>query len=330
MTLLVTGASGFVGSAVVRRLIADGNDARALVRPASRRDNLDGIDVEIVEGDLTDVASLRAAVSGCEGMFHVAADYRLWVRNPDQMYRANVAGTRDIMHAAADAGVERIVYTSSVATLGLPAEGGPGDEETPVAESDMIGVYKRSKFRAEAEVRRLIEEARLPAVIVNPSAPVGPRDLKPTPTGQMIVDAASGRMPAYVDTGLNIVHVDDVADGHLLAYKHGQVGERYILGGEDLSLEEILREIAAIVDRPAPRFRLPHNLVLPIAYAAEAITRMTGGAEPFVSVDSVRMARKKMYYSSEKANSALGYNARPAHEALRDAIAWFRGHNYLS
>ncbi len=330
MTLLVTGASGFVGSAVVRRLIADGNDARALVRPASRRDNLDGIDVEIVEGDLTDVASLRAAVSGCEGMFHVAADYRLWVRNPDQMYRANVAGTRDIMQAAADAGVERIVYTSSVATLGLPAEGGPGDEETPVAEGDMIGVYKRSKFRAEAEVRRLIEEARLPAVIVNPSAPVGPRDLKPTPTGQMIVDAASGRMPAYVDTGLNIVHVDDVADGHLLAYQHGQVGERYILGGEDLSLEEILREIAAIVDRPAPRFRLPHNLVLPIAYAAEAITRMTGGAEPFVSVDSVRMARKKMYYSSEKAILALGYNARPAHEALRDAIAWFRGHNYLS
>ncbi len=327
---MVTGASGFVGAAVARRLVADGETVRALVRPTSNRGNLAGLDVEVVEGDLTDLASLRVAVAGCQGLFHVAADYRLWVRHPEEMFRTNVAGTHDIMRAAADAGVEKIVYTSSVATLGLPAGGEIGDEETPVTEQDMIGVYKRSKFRAEQEVRRLIGEARLPAVIVNPSAPVGPGDLKPTPTGRMVVDAASGRMPAYVDTGLNIVHVDDVADGHLLAYRRGQVGERYILGSENLSLQEILHEIATIVGRPAPRLRLSHNLVLPLAYAAEAIARLTGGVEPFVAVDSVRMARKKMYYSSAKAKSALGYRARPAREALRDAVGWFREHDYLN
>ena len=330
MKVLVTGASGFVGAAVARRLVADGETVRALVRPTSNRGNLAGLDVEVVEGDLTDLASLRVAVAGCQGLFHVAADYRLWVRHPEEMFRTNVAGTHDIMRAAADAGVEKIVYTSSVATLGLPAGGEIGDEETPVTEQDMIGVYKRSKFRAEQEVRRLIGEARLPAVIVNPSAPVGPGDLKPTPTGRMVVDAASGRMPAYVDTGLNIVHVDDVADGHLLAYRRGQVGERYILGSENLSLQEILHEIATIVGRPAPRLRLSHNLVLPLAYAAEAIARLTGGVEPFVAVDSVRMARKKMYYSSAKAKSALGYRARPAREALRDAVGWFREHDYLN
>jgi dihydroflavonol-4-reductase len=330
LKILVTGASGFVGAAVVRRLVADGDAVRALVRSTSNRGNLAGLDVEVVEGDLSDSASLRVAVAGCQGLFHVAADYRLWVRHPEEMFRTNVAGTHDIMRAAADAGVEKIVYTSSVGTLGLPAGGGTGDEETPVSERDMIGVYKRSKFRAEQEVRRLIGETRLPAVIVNPSAPVGPGDLKPTPTGRMVVNAASGRMPAYVDTGLNIVHVDDVADGHLLAYRHGQVGQRYVLGGENLSLREILREIATIVGRPAPRFRLPHNLVLPVAYAAETIARMTGGAEPFVAVDSVRMAKKKMYYSSEKAKSALGYSARPAREALRDAVAWFREHDYIN
>ncbi len=330
MKVLVTGASGFVGAAVARRLVADGETVRALVRPTSNRGNLAGLDVEVVEGDLSESASLRVAVAGCQGLFHVAADYRLWVRHPEEMFRTNVAGTHDIMRAAADAGVEKIVYTSSVATLGLPAGGEIGDEETPVTEQDMIGVYKRSKFRAEQEVRRLIGEARLPAVIVNPSAPVGPGDLKPTPTGRMVVDAASGRMPAYVDTGLNIVHVDDVADGHLLAYRRGQVGERYILGGENLSLQEILHEIATIVGRPAPRLRLSHNLVLPLAYAAEAIARLTGGVEPFVAVDSVRMARKKMYYSSAKAKSALGYRARPAREALRDAVGWFREHDYLN
>ena len=301
-----------------------------MVRPTSNRANLKGLDVEIVEGDLTDLASLRAAVTGCDGMFHVAADYRLWVRDSEEMFQTNVVGTRDIMRAAADAGVEKIVYTSSVATLGLPAGGGMGDEKTPVSEDDMVGVYKRSKFRAEEEVRRQIEDTRLPAVIVNPSAPVGPGDLKPTPTGRMVVDAASGRMPAYVDTGLNIVHVDDVANGHLLAYQHGQVGERYVLGGENLSLQAILREIAAIVGRPVPRIRLPHNLILPVAYAAEAIARITNGAEPFVAIDSVRMAKKRMYYSSEKAILALGYSARPACEALQDAIAWFREHRYVS
>ena len=277
-----------------------------MVRPTSNRANLKGLDVEIVEGDLTDLASLRAAVTGCDGMFHVAADYRLWVRDSEEMFQTNVVGTRDIMRAAADAGVEKIVYTSSVATLGLPAGGGMGDEKTPVSEDDMVGVYKRSKFRAEEEVRRQIEDTRLPAVIVNPSAPVGPGDLKPTPTGRMVVDAASGRMPAYVDTGLNIVHVDDVANGHLLAYQHGQVGERYVLGGENLSLQAILREIAAIVGRPVPRIRLPHNLILPVAYAAEAIARITNGAEPFVAIDSVRMAKKTDVLLKRKSDIGAG------------------------
>ena len=302
---------------------------RAMARATSTRTNLEGLDVEVVEGDLNDPASLRAAVRGCEGVFHVAADYRLWVRDPADMFCTNVKGTQEIMGAAAAAGVKRIVYTSSVATLGLPAGGGLGDEETPVKADDMIGTYKRSKFDAEVEVRHLIDESGLPAIIVNPAAPVGPGDIKPTPTGRMVVDAASGRMPAYVDTGLNIVHVDDVASGHLLAYQHGQIGEHYVLGGENLSLQDILGKIATIVGKPAPRIRLPHNFLMPLAYASEFFTKYGGGSEPFVSVDSIRMSRKKMYYSSDKAKAVLGYRARPALEALRDAVAWFRRHGYL-
>ena len=247
MRALVTGASGFIGSAVARRLVESGFEVRALVRPAHARRNLEGVPCEIAEGDLTDENSLIAAVKGCEALFHVAADYRLWVPNPSSIYRTNVDGTRNLMLAAIRADVSRVVYTSSVATLGLTPNGSPADEETPSRLSDMIGHYKRSKYLAETEVTRLARDAGLPVVIVNPSAPIGPRDVRPTPTGRMIVQAARGKMPAYVETGLNVVHVDDVAEGHLLAHAHGVVGDRYILGGENLSLRKILETVAGIV-----------------------------------------------------------------------------------
>ena len=319
---LVTGASGFVGAAVMRALLAQGRAVRVLLRPTSDRRNLADLPVEIRIGALEDAASLAAALAGCGALFHVAADYRLWVRDPAAMYRANVEGTRALMRAALAAGVERVVYTSSVAVLGLLDEGS-ADETTPSTVDDMIGPYKRSKFLAEAEVRTLMREARLPAVIVNPSTPIGPGDVKPTPTGRMIVEAASGRMPAYVDTGLNLVHVDDVATGHLLAEAKGRIGERYILGGDNLSLAEILRGIAALTGRKAPSLALPVAAVWPIALVAETAGRLTG-REPFVTLDGLRMARHKMFFSSDKARRELQYTARPAEAALADAVAWFR------
>ncbi len=328
--ILITGASGFVGSAVLRKLIERGHEVRALVRPSSERRNLEGLPVHIVEGDLMAPETLKPAVEGCKGVFHVAADYRLWAPDPSGMFAANVDGTRAIMAAALEVGVERIVYTSSVATLGLLPGGQPADEDTPVRFEDMIGPYKQSKFLAEAEVRALVETEKLPAVIVNPSTPIGPRDIKPTPTGRMIVEAASGRMPAYVDTGLNVVHVDDVAEGHVLAFEKGEVGERYILGGENLPLNEILSTIAGITGGKAPRWRIPHGLVLPVAYGAEAWTRLTGGSEPFVTVDGLRMARKKMFFSHGKASQALGYAPGPVIDAFADAIRWFRDQGYLN
>jgi dihydroflavonol-4-reductase len=321
--VLVTGATGFVGTAVARALIATGRRVRALSRPNSDRRNIAGLDLEIAEGSLEDAASLAKAVAGCGTLYHVAADYRLWVRDPQAMYRANVDGTRALMTAALAAGVERVVYTSSVAVLGLHADGTPSDENTPSTLDDMVGPYKRSKFLAEAEVRQLIVTRKLPAVIVNPSTPIGPRDIKPTPTGRMIVEAASGRMPAFVDTGLNLVHVDDVAQGHLLAEEQGRVGERYILGGENLSLAEILRRIAAIVGQSPPKVRLPLPVIWPVACVAEAWGRVTG-REPMVTFDSLRMARKKMYFSSAKAERDLGFRARPVDAALVDAVEWFR------
>ncbi len=321
--VLVTGATGFVGTAVARALIAAGRRVRALCRPSSDRRNLAGLKLEICQGSLEDSASLAAAVADCGALYHVAADYRLWVRDPEAMYRVNVEGTRALMTAALAAGVERVVYTSSVATLGLHVDGMPADETTPSTLDDMVGPYKRSKFLAEAEVRRLIEAQRLPAVIVNPSTPIGPRDLKPTPTGRMIVEAASGRMPAFVDTGLNLVHVDDVAQGHLLAEERGRVGERYILGGENLSLAEILRRIAKLTGRRAPTLRLPLPAVWPVAAVAEALGRLTG-KEPMVTFDSLRMARKTMFFSTAKAERELGFRARPVDQALADAIEWFR------
>jgi dihydroflavonol-4-reductase len=320
---LVTGASGFVGSAVARALLARGRDVRVLVRPSSDRRNIADLAVDVRLGSLEDEASLAAALEGCGALFHVAADYRLWVRDPEAMYRANVDGTRALMTAALAAGVARVVYTSSVATLGLAADGSPADEMTPSTLDDMVGPYKRSKFLAEEAVRGLVRDKRLPAVIVNPSTPIGPRDVKPTPTGRMIVEAASGRMPAFVDTGLNLVHVDDVATGHLLAEERGRVGERYILGGENMTLAEILGRIAALARRKPPTLKLPIPAIFPVAVVAEAWGRLTG-REPFVTLDGLRLARKKMFFSSAKAMRELGYAPRPAEAGLADAIAWFR------
>ncbi len=325
---LVTGATGFVGAAVARALLADGFAVRVLARRQSPRANLAGLAVETVEGDLTDPRSLAGAAAGCAAVFHVAADYRLWTRDPAAMFRANVEGSVAVIEAAMNAGAGRIVYTSSVAVLGIP-KGGDGDEDSPVKFSDMIGPYKQSKFRAEEEVRRLIVEKGAPVVIVNPSTPIGPGDVKPTPTGRMIVEAASGRMPAFVDTGLNVVHVDDVAAGHLLAFHKGRIGERYVLGGENMELRAILAEIARLTGRRAPRIGIPHGAIMPIAALAEAWARLIPGAgEPFVTQDGIKMARKKMFFSSAKAARELGYAPRPATEALKDAVAWFRAKGY--
>lgn len=328
MTTLVTGATGFVGSAVLRRLAAAGHHVRVLARPASDRGNLQGVDCEIATGDLTDAASLHAAVTGCDTVMHVAADYRLWVPDPAAQDRVNVQGSVDLFRAAAEAGVRRMVYTSSVATLGLRKDGAPADEETPSTLADMVGAYKRSKFKAEEAVWQLIRVEGLPIVIVNPSAPIGPRDIKPTPTGKMIVDAASGRMPAYVDTGLNVAHVDDVAEGHLLALEKGVVGERYILGGENMSLRAILEVVCSHAGRRPPRVKLHHDLLLPLAYGAEAIARITN-RDPLFTVDEIRMAKKLMYFNCDKAKRMLGYRPRPAVEAIRDAVDWFRENGYL-
>ena len=328
MTTLVTGATGFVGAAVARKLVARGEAVRVLVRPTSDRRNLEGLAVEAVEGDLRDRASLARAMKGVDALYHVAADYRLWTRNPGELYASNVEGSKLIVEAAAEAGVARTVYTSSVAVLGINKDATPSDEETPVTVDDMIGHYKRSKFLAEEAVRALISENDLDIVIVNPSTPIGPRDVKPTPTGRMVLDAARGKLPAFVDTGLNVVHVDDVADGHLLAYDKGSKGERYILGGHDMSLQAILTEVARLAGRKPPRVKLPHGAVMPVAAVAESWARLFGG-EPLATRDGIRMARKKMYFSSAKAKAALGYAPRPAAEALKDAVAWFREAGYL-
>jgi dihydroflavonol-4-reductase len=328
MTVLVTGAAGFIGSAVVRALLAKGASVRVFVRPTSDSGNLDDLPVERLFGDLRDRRSVDRAVRDCEAVFHVAADYRLWVPQPKEMFANNVDGTRNVMLAAGESGVPRIVYTSSVATLGLPQDVAAADEDTPATQADMIGPYKQSKFAAEAVVRAMVADKGLPAVIVHPSTPIGPWDRRPTPTGQIIVEAASGHMPAYVDTGLNMVHVDDVAEGHLLALEQGKPGERFILGGDNLTLKEILVQIGDVTGRPAPRIQVPHKVVMPIAAMAEMWGRISH-REPFVTLDGVRLARKKMFFSSERAKRRLGYRPRPASEAIVDAIDWFDRHGYL-
>ena len=329
MRALVTGTSGFVGSAVARRIAAAGHEVRVLMRPSSDRRNIADMDVEVVEGDLADPASLRPAVAGCDAVFHVAADYRLWV--PDggaSMYRANVEGSRDLVRAAAEAGASRIVYTSSVAVLKAGYGGTLADESSVATLDDMISHYKKSKFLAEEEVMRLVREEGAPVVTVNPSAPFGPRDIKPTPTGRIVIDAAKGRLPAYLDTGLNAVHVDDVAEGHMLAFERGVTGERYVLGGENMTLREILDTVTGYVGRPGPRIRLPRRPLFPVAWMAELAGRLTS-REPAVTVDALRMAAKHMYYSSDKAKRELGYAPRSAREALTDAVDWYRAHGYL-
>ena len=319
---LVTGATGFVGSAVARELGARGHQIRVLVRSTSNRRNLDGFQAEIMFGDVNDPTAVARALVGCRYVFHLAADYRIWVPNAAPMMRTNVEGTAGLMRAAKAAGVEKIVHCSSVAALGVRDDGQPANEDTPVELAKIAGAYKRSKYLGEQAVRKLIKEEGVPAVIVNPAAPVGMRDIKPTPTGRMIVDAANGKIPAYMDTGLNLVRVEDVAVGHALALERGKIGEGYILGGENLSLREILTMITQEAGRPPPRIKVSPTLMWPVAWVEERLARMFK-MEPRVTRDHLRMARHKMYFSSDKAMRELGYAPRPVRPAIKEAVAWF-------
>ncbi|HEX3916724.1 MAG TPA: hopanoid-associated sugar epimerase [Caulobacteraceae bacterium] len=326
--ILVTGATGFVGSAVLRALEARGARVRVLARPTSPRLNLEGAACDVVVGDMTDPVSMAGALAGVRYLFHVAADYRLWARDPNEVRRANIVGAQVVMEAALAAGVERIVYTSSVATLRAPDTPTIVDETAALPDGGGVGAYKQSKVASERLVERMVAERGLPAVIVNPSTPIGPRDIKPTPTGRMVVEAATGKIPAFVDTGLNLVHVDDVAEGHLLALEKGRIGERYILGGKDLSLREMLADIAALTGRKAPTTALPRGPLYPLAFIAEGIAQITGKA-PMLTRDALDMAAHHMFFSSAKAERELGYHARPHTEALADALAWFGAAGYL-
>jgi dihydroflavonol-4-reductase len=326
--VLITGASGFVGAAVARCLTRAGYDVRAMLRRTSRRDNLADLKVEIVEGDLLDAGAIARAMTGIRYVFHVAADYRLWARDPEDIVRTNVEGTRAVMTAALRAGVERIVYTSSVATLAARPDGEASDESLPLPQAQAVGAYKYSKVVAERAVEAMVANENLPAIIVNPSTPIGPGDIRPTPTGRIIVEAAAGRMPGYIDTGLNLVHVDDVAAGHLAALQRGRIGERYILGGQNVLLRDMLGAIARRVGRRPPLLRLPRTMMFPIAYGAEALAHFTG-REPFVTTTGLRLAKDRMFFTSAKAERELGYRARPYGEAIGDAIDWFRAHGYL-
>jgi dihydroflavonol-4-reductase len=323
---LVTGATGFVGAAIARRLRTHGVRVRVLARRESNRLNIDPAD-ELAIGDLRDRASVAAALAGVRYLVHAAADYRLWSPVPADLIRSNVDGTRIMMEEALRAGVERIVYTSSVATLAIE-EGHLADETRPLAPDQAVGAYKKSKVVAERLVESMIEQQKLPAVIVNPSTPIGPGDVKPTPTGQIIVEAAKGRMPAFVDTGLNLAHVDDIADGHLAALARGRIGERYILGGDNVALAQMLAEIARLVGRKPPTLRIPHGVVYPFAWGAGIVAHITKRA-PFVTLDGLRMSRKHMFFSDAKARQELDYTSRPHTLALADAIAWFRSTGYI-
>ena len=325
--VLITGASGFVGSAVTRALMERGYAVRALVRPSSPTGHLRDLDLDYVEGDIRDAESVRAAMRGMRLIFHVAADYRLWAPDPAEIVATNLVGTRIVMEEALQAGVERVVYTSSVATLQLRKDGSPADETRCLAESVATGAYKKSKIAAERVVDKMVMRG-LPVVIVNPSTPVGPRDVRPTPTGRLILNAAAGRIPGFVDTGLNVVHVDDVAAGHVAALERGRVGERYILGGQNVMLVDILATVAKETGRSPPRLKIPRAAVVPFALAAEALAGWTG-REPFVTRDGLRMSKARMLFTAAKAERELGFHARPYAEGIRDAIQWFRSAGYL-
>lgn len=326
MTTLVTGATGFVGSHVARQLVAAGEAVRALARPSSRRQALDGVAVEWVEGDLRDEASLALALRGVQCVYHVAADYRLWAKRPQEIYETNVTGTKNLLAAALRARVERFVYTSTVATIAVPRRASLPDETNRASVDEMVGNYKKSKLIAEQEALRAAHEG-LPVVIVNPTTPVGPGDWKPTPTGRIILDFLLGRMPAYVDTGLNFVAVEDVARGHVLAGERGKVGERYLLGGENLTLKDLLDELAKITGLPAPTRQIPHAVALMAAYADSAFSRVVG-REPRIPVEGVRIARHKMFVNDAKARKELGYESTPVEAALERAVRWYTENGY--
>ncbi len=328
MKVFVTGATGFIGASIVRILLCEGYSVKALVRPDSDRRNLAGLDIELCPGDLRDRASIEKGLEGCDTLFHAAADYRLWTRKPADMYDINVGGTRNIMEAALKRNLTRVVYTSSVGTLGNPGNGTPGNETTPVALADMVGHYKKSKFLAEREAESFAGKG-LPLVIVNPSTPIGALDIKPTPTGRIIVDFLNRRMPAYLDTGLNIIDVEDCARGHLLAAQRGRIGEKYVLGNENLTLRGIFAMLAEITGLPAPSVRLPYTPVLLAAYVNEALSSLTG-KEPLIPLAGVQMARKFMFFDSAKAVRELGLPQRPVIDALRKAVEWFRGNGYVT
>jgi len=327
--VLVTGATGFIGSHVARLLVERGETVRVLVRRTSRIDNLTNLDCEPVYGDLQDPASLQKALQGCDALFHVAADYRLWARDPKELYRSNVEGTISILRAAKEAGVQKVVYTSTVGALGIPADGAPGTEETPVTLEDMVGHYKRSKFLAEEEARRFAAQEGLPVVIVNPSTPVGENDIKPTPTGKVIVDFLNGRMPAYIQTGLNLIDVRDVAQGHLLAAERGAPGERYILGNQNITLQGVLELLAEITGRKAPRRQISYGLAYAVARVDNWLFCGLLRRAPHIPLEGVRMARKCMYFDASKAVRELGLPQSPVRDALARAVEWFCAHGYV-
>src|ERR1700722_3537347 len=329
MKAFVTGATGFLGSHVARALADQGAELRLLVRPTSNLRNLDGLKAETATGDLRDAVSLEKAMSGCDTVFHVAADYRLWVRDPEEVYRANVEGTRAILEAARKNRVGRVVYTSSVATIGFTSNGRPADEDSPVSLDRMIGHYKRSKFMAE-EVALEAGRGGMDVVVVNPSTPVGEQDIKPTPTGRIIVDFLKKKFPAYVDTGLNLVDVTECARGHAAALEKGRSGGRYILGGDNLTLKQILDRLAAITGLPSPKVRVPYAVALVTGVVDEVVTGRILGREPRATIDAVRMGRKKMFVSSAKAERELGWKTAPVDNALRRAVGWFQANGYAA
>lgn len=326
--VLVTGATGFVGANVARLLVERGADVRVLARPTSDRGNLIGLPVEIAEGDLRDAESIRRAVAGCGRVFHVAADYRFWARDPRELYASNVQGTVNVLEACLAAGVERVVYTSTVGTIGLSALPRPCDETTPLLPGQLTSHYKRSKLEAERAALGYVAKG-LPLVVVNPSAPIGPWDARPTPTGQILVDFARGKLPAIVDTGLNVVHVRDVAEGHLLAAERGRVGERYILGHQNMTLAEIAQELSELTGRPPPRLRLPYAVAWAAGAVSTALADWVTHRPPAVALEAVRMSRRRMFFDASKAVRELGLPQTPVRQAFADALAWFEARGVI-